>query len=160
MLDRRTNVKKAATALGALGILLLVSACGSSKSSVEHSLSATLTPKAVVTPQGKPFVVPASLADASGSFSGTVNSDNELDWHLTYDKLGKPELVVADIHSGPAKQFGPVAVRLCTSCKPDQSGVLKLKPDVAQQLATGQHWVTIVTDKYPNGALRGQIAVK
>jgi hypothetical protein len=159
--DRRTNVKKAAAALIGLSTLLLVSGCGSSsKPSVETSLSATMTPAAVVTPQGKPIVVPASLAHATGSFSGTVNSDKELSWHLSYEKLGKPELVVADIHSGPAKQFGPVLVRLCSSCKPDQSGVLKLKPDVAQQLGSGDHWVTLVTEKYPNGALRGQIAVK
>ena len=151
-------MKKASAALIVLGTLLLVASCGGSKD--EHSLSATLTPKAVVTPEGKAFVVPASLADASGSFSGTVTSDNELDWHLSYEKLGKPELVVADIHAGPANKFGPLVVRLCSSCKPDQEGVLKLKPSVAQELVTGDHWVTIVTEKYPNGALRGQIAVK
>jgi hypothetical protein len=38
--------------------------------------------------------------------------------------------------------------------------VLKLKPSVAQQLIVGKQWLTLITDKYPNGAVRGQIAVK
>jgi hypothetical protein len=158
-------VKKPAAAVIGVCTLLLVAACGSSSSkttdtTAEHSMSATMTPHAVVTPQGKPFAVPASLADATGDFSATLSTDNKLSWHISYAKLGNPQLVVADIHIGPPKEFGPVLLRLCPSCKPDQNGVLKLKASVARQLTTGQHWVTLITDKYPNGAVRGQIAVK
>jgi hypothetical protein len=159
-------VKKLAPAVICVCTLLLVAACGSSSSKTtdtaeqEHSMTAKLTPQAVVTPQGKPFAVPASLADATGDFSATLSTDDKLNWHISYAKLGNPQLVVADIHIGPPKEFGPVLVRLCSSCKPDQDGVLKLKASVARQLTTGQHWLTLITDKYPNGAVRGQIAVK
>jgi hypothetical protein len=68
--------------------------------------------------------------------------------------------VVADIHVGPPKKFGPVLVRLCASCKSGQNGVQKLKASFARQLIIGKQWVTLITDKYPNGAIRGQIAVK
>lgn len=119
-----------------------------------------MTSQAVVAPDGKPFAVPKSLAHATGDFSASLSSDNELTWHLSFAKLGNPSLVVADIHIGRPGKFGPVLQRLCASCKSGQSGVLELKPSVAQQLATGDHWLTLITDKYPNGAVRGQIAVK
>jgi CHRD domain len=158
------NVKKPAAVVIGLCTLLMVAACGSSHSesttTAAHSLSATLTPQAVVTPRGKPFAVPASLAHATGEFSSTLSDDNKLSWHLSFAKLGSPGLVVADIHVGPPKKFGPVLLRLCASCKPSQNGVLKLKASDTHQLIVGKQWVTVITDKYPNGALRGQIAVK
>jgi hypothetical protein len=119
-----------------------------------------MTPKAVVTPQGKQVAVPAALAGATGALTATLSADDELSWHISYAKLGNPRLVVADIHSGPPKQFGPLVMRLCGPCKSGQSGVRKLKPSLAQQLIVGKQWLTLVTDKYPNGAIRGQIAVK
>jgi hypothetical protein len=156
-------MKKPAAALVGLCTLLLVAACGSSpksKSTAAHSFSATLTPQAVVTPRGKPFAVPASLAHATGDFSATVSADNKLSWHISFAKLGRPSLVVADIHVGPPKKFGPVLLRLCASCRSGQNGVLKLKASDAQQLISGEQWLTLITDKYPNGAIRGQISVK
>ena len=161
-------MKKPAAAMIGVCALLLVAGCGSSESksksasngSAAHSLSATLTPQAVVTPKGKPVDVPASLADATGDFSATLSDENKLSWHISFAKLGNPRLVVADIHVGPKEKFGPVLLRLCASCKSDQKGVLKLKPSVARQLSIGAQWVTLITDKYPNGAIRGQIAVK
>jgi hypothetical protein len=157
-------VKKPAAAMMGLCTLLLVAACGSSapksNTTAAHSLSATMAPRAVVTPQGKPFVVPKSLARATGAFSATMSSDNKLSWHISFAKLGSPRLVVADIHVGPPEKFGPVLLRLCSSCKSGQNGVLKLKASVARQLIIGKQWLTLITDKYPNGAVRGQIAVK
>jgi hypothetical protein len=100
------------------------------------------------------------LAHATGDFSATLSGDNQLSWHLSFTKLGNPRLVVADVHVGPPGKFGPVLLRLCASCKTGQNGVLKLKPSVARQLTVGRQWLTLITDKYPNGAVRGQIAVK
>jgi hypothetical protein len=118
-----------------------------------------MTPQAVVTPRGKPFAVPASLAHATGALSATLSADNKLSWHISFAKLGSPRLVVADIHVGPPKKFGPVLLRLCESCKSGQNGVLKLKASDARQLIIGKQWLTLITEKYPNGAVRGQIAV-
>jgi hypothetical protein len=119
-----------------------------------------MTPNEVVTPQGKQLAVPAALAGATGALTATLSADDKLSWHISFAKLGNPRLVVADIHSGPPKKFGPVVIRLCGPCQPGQSGVQKLKPSLARQLIVGQQWLTLVTDKYPNGAVRGQIAVK
>src|SRR4051794_12332919 len=75
-----TSMRTTAAAVIGLCTLLLATACGSSttKSDVppEHTLSATLTPRQVVTPAGKAFAVPAALAGANGAFSATVDADN------------------------------------------------------------------------------------
>jgi hypothetical protein len=157
-------VNKTAAAVIGLGTVLLVAACGSSSpkstAPAAHTLSAKLTSQAVVTSQGKPFAFPASLAHATGDFSATLSADDKLSWHVSFAKLGSPHLVVADIHVGPPGKFGPVLLRLCASCKPGQNGVMTLKPSVARQLVIGEQWLTLITDKYPNGVVRGQIAVK
>jgi hypothetical protein len=151
-------VKKPVAAVIGLCTFLLVAGCGSKGAA--HSLSAAMTPRAVVTPQGKRLAVPAALADANAAFSGTVSADNKLSWHISFAKLGNPRLVVADIHSGPPTKFGPVLLRLCGPCKSGANGVRQLEPSVAQRLVTGEQWVTLITDKYPNGAVRGQVVVK
>jgi hypothetical protein len=37
--------------------------------------------------------------------------------------------------------------------------VLQLKEPIAHQLVIGKQWLTLITEKYPNGAIRGQISV-
>lgn len=157
------NVNKTAAAVLGLSTVLLVSACGSSSrksTPPAHNLSARMAPHAVVTPNGKHFAVPASLRHATGAFSATLSGDNKLSWRLSYAKLGNQHLVVADIHIGPPGKFGPVLFRLCSSCTSGQNGVLTLKPSIARQLIAEKHWVTLITDKYPNGVVRGQITVR
>jgi hypothetical protein len=157
-----TNVTKPAAA-AILCLLMVLAGCGSSSGKKNggetHDLSATLSPKQVVTPNGKPFTVPAALAHATGSFSATLGTDDKLNWQLTFSGLGNPQLVVADVHVGPSKKFGPVLFRLCTSCKSGQTGALQLKEPIAHQLLIGKQWLTLITEKYPNGAIRGQISV-
>ena len=76
-----------------------------------------------------------------------------------YDGLGEPALPIADIHLGKRGRFGAVLVRLCGPCKPGgDSGVVKVTPTQATQLVSGDSWVTLITEKYPNGAIRGQIS--
>jgi hypothetical protein len=159
-------MKKSAVAMISLSISMLVGASMSGAAQVgttqPRTLTAVLTPKAVVTVQNKPFSTPKSLAHATGTFSATVASKTatSMSWRLTYSNLGTPLLVVADIHIGPPGKFGRVLFRLCGPCKSGQKGVTKLKADMARQLIVGKHWLTLITDKYPNGAVRGQIVVK
>src|SRR5947199_2479909 len=66
-----------------------------------HKLNAAMTPQQVVTPAGKQWQVPAAVAHATGTFSATVSTDNRrLAWRISYAKLGRPSLVIADIHVG------------------------------------------------------------
>jgi hypothetical protein len=84
-----------------------------------------------------------------------------LDWQLEYQGLGNPALPIADIHIGPRGRFGAVLVRLCGPCKSSDSGSVQVKPPSRSvQLTSGNTWVTLLIDKYPNGAIRGQITAK
>ena len=123
-------------------------------------LQATLDARQVVTPADKPWTPPANLASASGTFSGSLDGTaGRLSWRLAYDGLGKPALPIADIHLGKRGRFGAVLVRLCGPCMPSgDSGVVKVTPNQATQLVSGDSWVTLITEKYPNGAIRGQIS--
>jgi hypothetical protein len=119
---------------------------------------ASMTPTQVVTPANKAWTVPASLKHAQGNLTASVSADGrKLNWKVSYANLGKPSLVIADIHVGKTGQFGPILVRLCGPCKPGQSGVKTLKAGTLASLKSGNTWATLITDKYPNGAVRGQI---
>ena len=121
-------------------------------------LSATMTPSQVVTPTNKAWTVPSRLRHAHGNLKASVSADGtKLSWKLSYSNLGQPALVIADIHVGKSGRFGPILVRLCGPCKPGQSGVKKLKAGAVATLKSGNAWATLITDKYPNGAVRGQI---
>jgi hypothetical protein len=148
-------------AVGLSAVALAAPAGSSAGTATETKLSAAMTPTQVVTPKNKPWPVPASVRQAKGSFSGTVSSDGrKLSWKISYSGVGNPKLAIADIHYGKRGQFGPILVRLCGPCHSPQSGVAKLKKGVGSQFKTGNTWVTIITDKYPNGVIRGQIRAK
>jgi len=76
---------------------------------------------------------------------------------VSYSNLGSTALVIADIHTGKSGRFGPILIRLCGPCKPGQSGVKTLKSGALATLKSGNTWATLITDKYPNGVVRGQI---
>lgn len=137
-----------------------VSGCGHGMGASSPTLYTTMTAKAVVTPAGKPQPVPTELAHAFGTFTGTIGpGEKSLSWKLRFGGLGRFRLVVTDIHVGKEGEFGRLLVRLCGPCKSGQTGVAKLKADDAEALK-GDNWVTVVTDRYPNGAVRGQIHVR
>jgi hypothetical protein len=124
-------------------------------------LSATLTPKDVVTPANKSWSIPTSLKQARGNLSASVSPDGKkLTWRISYSNLGQPALVIADIHVGASGKFGPILVRLCGPCTSGQSGVKTLKPGALATFKAGNTWATLITNKYPNGAVRGQIRGK
>ena len=123
-------------------------------------LKASMTPRQVVTPKDHRWRPPASVAKAKGTFTGQVSKDGRrLRWKLTYANLGAPGVVIADVHIGKFGKFGPILVRLCKSCKSGQQGIARLKAPDRGRFASGNTWVTLITYKYPNGVVRGQIHV-
>ena len=146
------------TAMG-LGAAVAVSAglvVAAIASAAAFSLSATMTPKQVVTPKGRAWVVPAAVKAARGAFTGKLAADGRtLTWKITYSKV--PGSVIADVHLGHPGKFGGILGRLCTACKSGQKGRLKLKRNYAAQFRLKNTWVTLITPRYPNGVVRGQL---
>ena len=120
-----------------------------------HSLVASLRADQVV-PQ-KPR---GTVAHAAGSFTATLSGNgagSKLSWRIAYSKLDNPRIVIADIHYGKQGKFGPVIVRLCGPCKSGQHGVTKVKETWVPAIQTGNAFITLITNKNPNGEIRGQI---
>ena len=158
---RKALAISAAAATVAILISPSVSA-GSRASSTTYRLKATMTPQQVVTPQNKRWKVPASVRHAHGSFTGTMvlaGRRRTLRWSIRYTGVGSNPLKIADIHYGKRGQFGPVIKRLCGPCESGQSGKRKLSAWGARSIKTGNAWITIITGKYRNGVIRGQIKV-
>jgi hypothetical protein len=80
-----------------------------------------------------------------------------LRWRISYSGLGSSPLQIADIHYGKPGRFGAILVRLCGPCKSGQSGTKKLSPWAVHSIKSGSAWITIITGRYPNGVIRGQI---
>ena len=119
-------------------------------------LKATATPSQVVTPQGKKWKVPAAVKTARATLTARLGADGRtLTWKLTYAHV--PGSVIADIHIGKPGKFGAVLGRLCTSCKSGKQGTTKLKRNYSSQFRVTNTWITLITPKYPNGIVRGQI---
>ena len=114
----------------------------------------------VVTVENEPWQPPAALAGAKGTFAGVFDGNTgELSWRITYERMGSPALVLADVHLGPSGRFGPIIVRLCGPCTSGQEGVVRVERFVSD-LINGNSWVTVKTGDYPNGVIRGQITVR
>jgi hypothetical protein len=122
-------------------------------------LSATMDARQVV-----PHKPKGNVARATGTFSGTLSgsgSRRTLSWKITYSKLDKPRIVVADIHYGKRGRFGPIIVRLCGPCKAGkQQGVVKVKSSWVPAIKAGNSFITLITGKNPNGEIRGQIKAR
>jgi hypothetical protein len=122
-------------------------------------LSAKMDARQVV-----PHKPKGNVARATGTFSGTLSgsgSRRTLSWKITYSKLDKPRIVVADIHYGKRGRFGPIIVRLCGPCKAGkQQGVVKVKGSWVPAIKAGNSFITLITGKNPNGEIRGQIKAR
>ena len=125
-----------------------------------YRLTAKMNTSQVVTPANKRWKVPASVAKATGTFTGTFDdTTRELTWRITYTGIGRPAIALADVHLGPPGKFGAIIVRLCGPCTSGQKGVKTVKRSFVRAMTSGNSWVTVITDKYPNGVIRGQIKV-
>jgi CHRD domain len=148
-----------ALVLAAVAAPTLAAAAGAAATT--DRLSANMNTRQVVTPKNKPWKAPARVADAKGTFTGTFNrKTRKLRWRITYSGIGSRRLTLADVHNGPRGKFGAIIVRLCRDCKSGQKGVRKIKRSFVNAITSGNSWVTVITDKYPNGVIRGQIKVR
>jgi hypothetical protein len=142
--------------------LLLVAgspAAGSARDGATHSVVATMSPAQVVSPDGKMWHAPAGVAHASGKLVATLTGDGRgFNWKITFSGVGHFSVLAADVHTGKAGRFGPVLFRLCAQCRSGQRGTTILKAGYGRELLRSAHYITVVTDKYPNGVVRGQLA--
>jgi hypothetical protein len=144
-----------AIALGAVAVP--VTDAGSAGATV-YRVSATMGPRQVVTVTNKPWAVPSSYAKATGRFTGRFNpSTGALTWRVTFSDLAHSTLRIVDIHYGAVGEFGAFLARACAGCRSGQSGTVKVRLSARKAITAGQAWVTVITEQYPNGVIRGQI---
>jgi hypothetical protein len=142
----------------ALAALALVSASVASGMAAQTvRLTARMTAAQVVPKKPK-----GNVAHATGTFTGTLRSSGSrwnLTWRITYSRLDHPSIVIADIHYGKPRHFGPFVVRLCGPCKSGARGVRRVKASWVPAIRLGNTFITLITGKNPNGEIRGQIRV-
>jgi CHRD domain-containing protein len=151
-----TKTRKFRLLLGVavLGLVTTAAAFGAGMQTLK--VSAQMNARQVVKPR-KPK---GNVAHASGTFVGTLKSRGSrwnLTWRITYTGLDHPKIVIADIHYGVPGQFGPVVVRLCGPCKSGQHGVVRVKARRIDGIKAGNTFITLITNRNPNGEIRGQI---
>jgi hypothetical protein len=150
-------------AIGAVGLVLTLSAAGcGSKSSTSTTASTSTTSTAPLT---NPVVV-ATLHGSSETTNGapggsgtariTLNpKTGEACWTLTYTGIGKP--LSAHVHKGAAGEDGPVVIPL-GDVYANKGCVLTPEASLAKVSAhPDAYYVNIHTRKQPNGAIRGQL---
>jgi CHRD domain len=57
---------------------------------------------------------------------------------------------------GKPHHFGPILVRLCGPCKSGASGSKQVSALNARLIRSGNAFITLITNKNPNGEIRGQ----
>jgi CHRD domain len=153
----RTKRFRLLLVVAVLGLVSTAAAFGTSTETLK--VSANMTARQVVKPR-KPR---GDVAHAFGTFVGTLKSSGSrwsLAWRITYRRLDQPKIVIADIHYGKPGQFGPVVVRLCGPCRSGQQGVVKVKARKIGGIKAGNTFITLITNKNPNGEIRGQIKTR
>jgi CHRD domain len=152
----RTRKLKLLLVVAALALLATGTALGAGSGTAK--LSAKMTARQVVPKKPK-----GNVAKAAGTFVGTLRLKSkrwQLSWHLTYRGLDHPRLVIADIHYGKPRRFGPYVVRLCAECKSSQSGVTRVRASWVPAIKLGNTFLTLITGRNPNGEIRGQIKAR
>lgn len=98
--------------------------------------------------------------DATGSATVDINSDrNEVCYELTIE--GAENVKAAHIHSGLDDEAGPVVVDL--EFAGDDSGAEACVDDVEESILEdiseepSDYYVNVHSERYPDGALRGQL---
>ena len=147
-----------ATVVVALGMLAAISIAAGARVAKTYHLSARMDARQVVTVANKPWHVPPALSNATGTFTGTFDqATGKLTWKITFSALEGQKLRIVDIHYGTPGRFGAFLARACAGCQSGQHGVVKVKAAARKDIAAGNAWVTLITEHYPNGVIRGQI---
>jgi CHRD domain len=102
--------------------------------------------------------VPPGNPTASGTFRFRVIPDGEqVCFSLTWKGLDTPTM--AHIHKAPPGIEGPVVIVLYGAPPVGHSGCRTAKPSLidAIQKHPAAYYVNVHTERYPNGAIRGQL---
>lgn len=99
---------------------------------------------------------------AAGTFTAAYNSRTRiLTWRLQWVRVSEP-ITGASIHYGRAGRTGRTALVLCRQCHSPVSGHSKLAPGLARAILQpkggGLAYVTIATERNPQGEIRGELA--
>ncbi|MES1248264.1 MAG: CHRD domain-containing protein [Actinomycetota bacterium] len=98
-----------------------------------------------------------TMSHGKGTFTATV-SGGKLHFTLKFSGL-TGGATAAHIHVGAKGKSGNVLVPLCGPCKADEMGSVKLDAMQLHDIEKGATYVNVHTKKYPNGEIRGQLAV-
>lgn len=105
--------------------------------------------------------VPPAPGNGTGKIEGVINmASNELRWKITCGGLSS--LVTAIHFHGPATeaQNAGVVVPITGGCDgPGSTGSAVLSRDQLADLLAGKWYVNVHTQRFPNGEIRGQVAV-
>lgn len=98
---------------------------------------------------------------ARGTFSGTYNNRTRmLTWRLQWVRVSEPT-TQAGIHFGRTGRTGATALLLCRHCLSPASGHSKLSTRLARAIlqpqGEGLAYVSIATERSPQGEVRGEI---
>ena len=147
---------KKLTPIVALGAAALVVSGGATGAT--HKQSATKMTFTAVLNAGQERPAPkGTKAGAAGKFTATVTG-TKVTWKLTFSHLTGPA-TAAHIHAGKKGVPGAVIVPLCGPCSSPASGTGTLTTAQLNQMKNGGTYVNVHTAKYPNGEIRGQLAV-
>lgn len=150
-----------ATAVVAAAIFVAGSGGAATVSVQTYAVRAILDTRHVVTPANKRWTPPASVRAARGSFTGRLSvssASRVLSWRVSYVDVGVAHLPIVDIHLGRPGHFGQLLARLCAPCTSGRHGTKKLSAAAVRAITSGQAWVTLISERFPNGVIRGQIA--
>ena len=149
-----------ATIVVALGMLAATSIAAGGRVAKTYHLSARMDTRQVVTVGNKPWHVPPALSKARGTFTGTFDrTTGRLTWKVTFSALEGQKVRIVDIHYGRPGRFGAFLARACVGCRSGQRGVVKVKAAARKDIAAGNAWVTLISEHYPNGVIRGQLKI-
>jgi hypothetical protein len=152
----RTLIVALAAALAALVAATTGTAYADRTAGYVQRISAHLNAdQQVPSPDGAP-------TGARGTFSATYNSRTRiLTWRLSWVRVSEPTTEAA-IHYGRTGLTGRTALTLCKPCQSPASGHSKLVPGLAhailQPQGGGLAYVTIDTQRNPQGEIRGEVA--
>ena len=98
-----------------------------------------------------------ATSHGKGTFTATINGKS-LHYTLKFTGL-TGAATAAHIHLGAKGKAGNVLVPLCTPCSAHQMGTVKLNAMQLRDVKKDATYVNVHTAKYPNGEIRGQLAV-
>lgn len=156
-----------------LALALTLGACADEGSELDEAGDAapTSTTDTTVVDEGQPLELSAELTgaaerpdpgDPDGRGTAMVVIDpvvNELCFKLTAEDIEEP--TAAHIHRGGPEEAGPPVVEITAPSQGSSEGCTAVEESVLNEISTGaaNFYVNVHNAEFPQGAIRGQLAV-